>query len=73
MLLYLIAALFFLFLGFAQEHPFLSKFDLKETVGAVTLEWMVISGNTCFGIQVLRSFNGLGYVQIGEIGGLDRV
>ncbi len=57
-------------LGYAQEHPFLSKFEVKESFGSVSVEWTMISGNTCFGIDILRSFNGVDFEKVGEIAGL---
>ena len=58
------------FQGSAQEHPFLSKFEVRESFGSVRVEWVMISGNTCFGIQILRSFNGVDFEEVGEIEGL---
>ena len=55
--------------GQAQEHPFLSHFGLTEVSGGVRLDWTMNSGSTCFGIQILRSFDGLNFEQIGAISG----
>lgn len=53
-----------------QEHPFLSVFDVRPGFGAVELDWTMTSGNTCFGISILRSFDGLNFEAIGKIEGL---
>ncbi|MEO8068728.1 MAG: hypothetical protein ABI599_13620 [Flavobacteriales bacterium] len=39
---------------FAQEHPYLSRFELIQQPGAVRVEWTMIAGNTCFDTEVWR-------------------
>lgn len=56
--------------NYAQEHPFLSRFELQELQGAVRVEWTMIGGNTCFGIQIKRSLDGLNFEEVGRIEGL---
>lgn len=54
----------------AQEHPFLSFFTVKEGFGTVVLDWEMIAGNTCEGIDILRSLDGVDFVVAGTIPGL---
>lgn len=53
-----------------QEHPFLSHFSVSEGYGNVRLDWTMTSGNTCFGILIMRSLDGIVFDRIGEIDGL---
>lgn len=54
----------------AQEHPYLSRFDLTEGDGQVFLDWTMVSGNTCDGTRILRSLDSLDFQEIGSISGL---
>ncbi|HQW97580.1 MAG TPA: T9SS type A sorting domain-containing protein [Flavobacteriales bacterium] len=54
----------------AQEHPYLSHFDLTEGDGQVTLDWTMVSGNTCDGTRILRSRDSLNFEEIGVLSGL---
>ena len=54
----------------AQEHPFLSFFTVKEGFGTVVLDWEMIAGNTCEGIDILRSLDGADFAVVGTIPGL---
>lgn len=54
----------------AQEHPFLSRFDITEGDGQVYLDWTMVSGNTCDGTRILRSLDSLNFVEIGSLSGL---
>lgn len=54
----------------AQEHPFLSFFTVKEGFGTVVLDWEMIAGNTCDGIDILRSEDGTGFDVAGRIMGI---
>ena len=54
----------------AQEHPYLSRFELIEQPGSVRLEWTMIAGNTCFNIEVLRGTSATELLPIGIISGL---
>lgn len=54
----------------AQEHPYLSRFDITEGDGQVFLDWTMESGNTCDGTRILRSLDSLNFVEIGSLSGL---
>jgi len=54
----------------AQELPYLNTFSASETNGKVYLHWIISSGNTCDGVRVFRSSDGVQYNQIGEISGI---
>ncbi|MDQ3101525.1 MAG: T9SS type A sorting domain-containing protein [Bacteroidota bacterium] len=54
----------------AQEHPFISEFNLSETANAVDLEWTMVAGNTCVGITILRSLDSLYFEPVGSIEGI---
>lgn len=55
---------------FAQEHPFLSQFDVTELDGAVRLEWTMVAGNTCNDTRIHRSVNGGAFEVVGLLSGL---
>jgi hypothetical protein len=54
----------------AQEHPYLSRFELVEQPGAVRVEWTMIAGNTCTDIEVWRGTHTSDLHPIGTIHGL---
>lgn len=54
----------------AQQLPYLNTFSATETNGQVYLNWIIASGNTCDGVRVYRSADGIEYNQIGDIGGI---
>ena len=54
----------------AQEHPFLSTFNLTENAGSITLTWTLVAGSTCAGIKVERSPNGVDFTLVHEIFGV---
>lgn len=54
----------------AQEHEALSHFTLRQGFGTVELDWQMISGSTCQGIDILRSTNGFDFELVGAIAGL---
>lgn len=73
LLKYLITTLllnFLLFDLFAQNNTILDKFTATESKGKVYLSWIISSGKTCDGTQIMRSDNNLSYSQIGEISGV---
>lgn len=73
LLKYFITALllnFVLFDLFAQNNTILDKFTATESKGKVYLSWIISSGKTCDGTQIMRSDNNLSYSQIGEISGV---
>ena len=54
----------------AQEHPFLSNFSLMEIQGSVYLHWTINAGNTCNGISIQRSEDGIAFSEIYNIAGV---
>jgi hypothetical protein len=54
----------------AQELPYLNTFSATEANGKVYLNWVIASGNTCDGVRVFRSADGINFDQIGEIAGI---
>lgn len=57
---------------FAQHNPnpILDNFILVENNGRVYLNWTIVSGSTCSGIQIFRSVDSISYSQIGSIAGI---
>ena len=55
---------------FAQHNPILGNFTLFENNGKVYLNWSIVSGSTCNGIQIYRSTDNINYTQIGSIAGV---
>ena len=54
----------------AQNEQVVLDLSATEFNGKVLLTWSITQGNTCNGIQVLRSLDALNYVQIGSIEGI---
>lgn len=54
----------------AQLHPILDKFDAYELNGSVYLDYVISSGSTCNGIDVMRSEDTINYIKIGYIDGV---
>lgn len=57
-------------LSHAQADSLLGKFSLSESNGQVALSWQMLAGNTCNGIQIYRSINGIDFTRIGIIVGI---
>jgi len=55
---------------YSQQLPYLNAFSATEANGKVYLNWIIASGNTCDGVRVYRSADGIEYNQIGDIGGI---
>ena len=55
---------------FAQHNPILDNFTVFENNGKVYLNWTIISGSTCNGIQIYRSTDSINYIQVGSIAGI---
>lgn len=53
-----------------EGQQFLSHFSLAEGGGKVVLNWTIDAGNTCFGIDIVRSTDGQTFASIGTIGGI---
>jgi|GEM_PF-5685129 len=54
----------------AQGHPDLSRFSATLVPGGVYLEWTIIAGQTCVGIDIMRLGEDGEFVTIGEIEGV---
>jgi len=66
----LITFAIFSFWGRAQENPILGHWAVTSDEGEVVLDWTIISGNTCQGIYLWRSTDGVDFEEIGHIPGL---
>ena len=55
---------------FAQHNPILDNFTVFENNGKVYLNWAIISGSTCNGIQIFRSTDSINFTQVGSIAGI---
>ena len=53
----------------AQHNPVLESFTATQTNGKVFLTWVMSSGSTCNGIDILRSTDSLSFYPIGNIAG----
>ncbi len=53
-----------------QAQGFLSHFSLATGNGKVVLNWTIDAGNTCLGIEIVRSTDGQSFTPIGNIGGI---
>lgn len=53
----------------AQHNPVLESFTATQTNGKVFLIWVMSSGSTCNGIDILRSTDSLSFNSIGNIAG----
>lgn len=56
--------------GFSQHNPILENFSVREVSGDVFLSWTIVSGNTCNGIRIYRSVDGVQFSEIGDIAGV---
>ncbi|MBK9477393.1 MAG: T9SS type A sorting domain-containing protein [Bacteroidetes bacterium] len=57
-------------IAFSQRSPILGQFSISTTDGKVFLNWSIVSGATCNGIQIYRSADTSNFSQIGEIPGV---
>lgn len=55
---------------FAQDVTFVSDFQLVEVQDGIFVNWQIDSGNTCQGVDVLRSSDGISFEEIGHISGV---
>ncbi len=55
---------------YAQNETVVLNLSATEFNGKVLLTWSVAQGNTCNGIEVLRSLDAVNYEQIGSIEGI---
>ncbi|MBE0637216.1 MAG: hypothetical protein IH598_01695 [Bacteroidales bacterium] len=53
-----------------QAHPILSYFTAVRVNNTVQINWAISGGNTCNGILIQRSTDGIFFEVIGEIGGV---
>lgn len=54
----------------AQRHPILDKLDIYESGGKVFITCIISAGNTCNGINVLRSTDSIEFSIIGNVSGV---
>jgi hypothetical protein len=54
----------------AQKKSIIGKFKISEVNGIVYLDWAIIAGSTCNGIQIYRSTDSISFTQIGSIPGI---
>jgi hypothetical protein len=62
--------LFFTLSSFGQNEDVIGGFTATEFNGKVLLSWAVKQGNTCNGIQILRSTDSVNFSPIGSINGI---
>ncbi len=55
---------------YAQHNPIPGNFSLFENNGKVYLNWSIVSGSTCNGIQIYRSTDSVMFTQVGNIPGI---
>ncbi len=53
-----------------QENTILDSFNAADNNGTVFLKWVISSGSTCDGINIFRSSDTIGFIQIGRIEGI---
>ncbi|CAN5479792.1 hypothetical protein BH11BAC2_BH11BAC2_21810 [soil metagenome] len=69
--LFLICSFFFgTTVSFSQISPIIGDFSLYENRGNVYLNWQIIAGSNCNGIQIWRSTDSLEFTQIHDIPGV---
>jgi hypothetical protein len=56
--------------AWGQNVTFVSDFDLLEVQDGVFVNWQIDSGYTCQGVDILRSENGVDFVEVGHISGV---
>jgi hypothetical protein len=61
---------FFLGISFAQNEDVIEGLTATEFNGKVLLTWSIKQGNTCNGVQILRSLDSVNFTQIGSIEGI---
>lgn len=54
----------------SAQNSILDKYTLSENRGEVLLNWTIGQGNTCNGIDILRSTDSLNFIVIGDIEGI---
>jgi len=52
------------------QDPVLNYFNANNTGNNILLTWEIKGGNTCIGINILRSTDGIVFQQIGEVEGV---
>lgn len=69
----ILIALLLLYSGILQAqqvHPIVSGFSGSSVKNTIRLNWTIIGGNTCNGILIQRSSDGISFETIGEIAGV---
>lgn len=57
-------------LGLGQGHPLLDNFSVRQVGDHIQLDFGIIGGASCNGVQLLRSADGEKFYQINEIQGI---
>ena len=65
-----IAALLIASLGFGQGHPLVESFSAIQVDDHIQLDFAIIGGGSCNGVQLLRSSDGVQFFRIDEIQGI---
>lgn len=69
-IIFIVTLLFFKQSVAAQEHPIISFFNAEVYNEQVLLNWNIVDGNNCNGINILRSSDNINYEVIGDIPGV---
>lgn len=69
-LLFVLTLLLSVQIAAAQRHPILDKLDIYESGGKVYITCIISAGNTCNGINVLRSTDSVEFSIIGNVSGV---
>lgn len=56
--------------GFSQNEDVVANLSASEFNGKVLISWSIKQGNTCNGIQILRSSDSLNFSPVGSISGV---
>lgn len=62
--------LFSFFSAFGQNEDVINGLNASEFNGKVLVTWSIKQGNTCNGVQILRSTDSINFTQIGSIEGI---
>ncbi len=54
----------------AQEHPYIASYELTPFDGAIRVQWVMHGGNTCDGLEVERSTDGVLFTTVHRIQGI---
>lgn len=54
----------------AQEHPYIGSYELREIAPGVMVNWSIRGGNTCEGMDVERSLDGVNFTSVYHLEGI---